>query len=329
MRTTKPLGVTFGSLGVLGPAAVTDIARLCQATDYQSLWTVEATGTDAMTLLGAAAATAPGLALGTGIIPIQLRSPTLTAMTAATLQALNPEGDIYLGIGVSAPGILGQHGQASATRPLAMMREYVALLRDCLSGERVTFEGDYYQVKRFSLGIRQGERRPRIIMAALNPKMLALAGEIADGVLLNYLPVSHVGPSVEAVRSGGPATIYAYVHACAGSLDARRKSAKRDLFNYAMADGYAAMFSRAGFADEIEVLRERFKAGDREGALDAISDRMIQAIDFIGGAEDIGHFVEDYRDAGVEHPILMPMPWGDDRWDVTVQTMAAARNGRG
>ena len=96
-----------------------------------------------------------------------------------------------------------------------------------------------------------------------------------------------------------------------------------------MADGYAAMFSRAGFADEIEALRERFKAGDREGALDAISDRMIQAIDFIGGAEDIGHFVEDYRDAGVEHPILMPMPWGDDRWDVTVQTMAAARNGRG
>ena len=56
---------------------------------------------------------------------------------------------------------------------------------------------------------------------------------------------------------------------------------------------------------------------------------MIQAIDFIGGAEDIGHFVEDYRDAGVEHPILMPMPWGDDRWEVTVQTMAAARNGRG
>ena len=85
-----------------------------------------------------------------------------------------------------------------------MMREYVALLRECLSGERVTFEGDYYQVKRFSLGIRQGERRPRIIMAALNPKMLALAGEIADGVLLNYLPVSHVGPSVEAVDLVGP-----------------------------------------------------------------------------------------------------------------------------
>ena len=92
MSSIKPLGVTFWKFGVLGPAAVTDIARRCKETGYQSLWTVEATGTDAMTLLGAAAATAPGLALGTGIIPIQLRSPTLTAMTAATLQALNPEG---------------------------------------------------------------------------------------------------------------------------------------------------------------------------------------------------------------------------------------------
>ena len=164
----------------------------------------------------------------------------------------------------------------------------------------MTFEGDYYQVKRFSLWHSSGRASTTDHHGSAESKDARTgAGEIADGVLLNYLPVSHVGPSVEAVRSGGPATIYAYVHACAGSLDARRKSAKRDLFNYAMADGYAAMFSSAGFADEIEALRERFKAGDREGALDAISDRMIQAIDFIGGAEDIGHFVEDYRDAGL------------------------------
>ena len=84
----NPLGVTFGSLGVLGPAAVMDIAKLSADTGYQSLWTVEATGTDAMTLLGAAAASAPGLGLGTGIIPIQLRNPTLTAMTAATMVKL-------------------------------------------------------------------------------------------------------------------------------------------------------------------------------------------------------------------------------------------------
>ncbi|MFT6117655.1 MAG: putative F420-dependent oxidoreductase [Candidatus Azotimanducaceae bacterium] len=321
---TIPLGVTFGSLGVLGPKAATDIAVSAQKLGYKSFWTVEANGTDAMTLLGAVAAAAPGLALGTGILPVQLRTPPLTAMSAATLQALNPDADVLLGLGVSAPGILQQHGIKATDKPIGLMREYVALLRECLSGESVTFEGDYFQVKRFRLGIPPSERTPKIVLAALNPQMLKLAGEIADGVLLNYLPASHVGPSIEQVRKGGNATIYAYVHAAVGALERRANSARRDLFNYAMADGYARMFRQAGFTDEINELRARHAEKDRDGALAAISERMIQAINFIGSEADVTDFVKTYTDAGVEHPILMPMPWGDDRRAVTDATMRAA-----
>lgn len=322
--TMTPLGVTFGSLGVLGPQAATDIAISAQKLGYQSYWTVEATGTDAMTLLGAVANAAPELDLGTGIIPVQLRTPPLTAMTAATLQALNPDTDVLLGIGVSAPGILKQHGIDATDKPIGMMREYVALMRECLSGESVTFEGDYFQVKRFRLGVRLGDRKPKIIMAALNPQMLKLAGEVADGVLLNYLPASHVGTSIEQVRKGGNAKIYAYVHAAVGQLEERANSARRDLFNYAMADGYARMFRQAGFESEINELREKQAAKDRDGALAAVSERMIQAIDFIGSGAEVTEFVKSYIDAGVEHPILMPMPWGDDRRAVTDATMKAA-----
>ena len=319
-----PLGVTFGSLGVLGPKAVTDIAINAQTLGYKSFWTVEANGTDAMSLLGAVSHAAPKLDLATGIIPIQLRTPTLTAMTAATLQALNPDVDVLLGIGVSAPGILMQHGERATDKPIGMMREYVALLRECLSGEPVTFEGDYFRSKRFRLGVRLGERKPKIIMAALNPQMLKLAGEVADGVLLNYLPASHVGTSIEQVRKGGDAKIYAYVHAAVGDFERSAKSARKDLFNYAMADGYARMFSQAGFADEIKELRARQAEKDREGALAAVSERMIQAIDFIGNEPEVTDFVKDYIDAGVEHPVLMPLPWGEDRRAVTDATMRAA-----
>ncbi len=319
-----PLGVTFGSLGVLGPKAVTDIAINAQTLGYKSFWTVEANGTDAMSLLGAVSHAAPKLDLATGIIPIQLRTPALTAMTAATLQALNPDVDVLLGIGVSAPGILMQHGERATDKPIGMMREYVALLRECLSGEPVTFEGDYFRSKRFRLGVRLGERKPKIIMAALNPQMLKLAGEVADGVLLNYLPASHVGTSIEQVRKGGDAEIYAYVHAAVGDFERSAKSARKDLFNYAMADGYARMFSQAGFADEIKELRARQAEKDREGALAAVSERMIQAIDFIGNEPEVTDFVKDYVDAGVEHPVLMPLPWGEDRRAVTDATMRAA-----
>lgn len=319
-----PLGITFGSLSVLGPKAVTDIAINAQTLGYKSFWTVEANGTDAMSLLGAVSHAAPKLDLATGIIPIQLRTPALTAMTAATLQALNPDVDVLLGIGVSAPGILMQHGERATDKPIGMMREYVALLRECLSGEPVTFEGDYFRSKRFRLGVRLGERKPKIIMAALNPQMLKLAGEVADGVLLNYLPASHVGTSIEQVRKGGDAEIYAYVHAAVGDFERSARSARKDLFNYAMADGYARMFSQAGFADEIKELRARRAEKDREGALAAVSERMIQAIDFIGNEPEVTAFVKDYVDAGVEHPVLMPLPWGEDRRAVTDATMRAA-----
>ncbi|MGE0625581.1 MAG: LLM class F420-dependent oxidoreductase [Pseudomonadales bacterium] len=321
---TTPLGVTFGSLAVLGPRGVMDVARLAGSLGYRSLWTVEATGTDAFTLLGAVAAVAPGLDLATGIVPVQLRTPPLAAMSAATLQALSPDADVWLGVGVSAPGILRQHGAPTAERPIAMMREYVALLRECLSGETVNFEGDFWQVKRFTLGVRLGERRPKLVMAALNPQMLKLAGEVADGVLLNYLPASHVAESVAQVRRGGDARIFAYVHAAVGDLERAAGSARRDLFNYAMADGYARMFRNAGFGDEVDELRARQAERDRDGALAAISERMIQAIDFIGSEAEVTEFVRRYVAAGVEHPVLMPMPWGEDRFAVTRKTMEAA-----
>ena len=264
------------------------------------------------------------MGLGTGIVPIQIRTPPLAAMSAATLQALSPDADVWLGLGVSAPGILRQHGLPGAERPVSMMREYVALMRECLSGESVTFEGDFWQVRRFRLGVRLGERRPKIVMAALNPRMLRLAGEIADGVLLNYIPAAHVGPSIAHVRAGGDATIFAYVHAAVGDFERYAMSARRDLFNYAMADGYARMFRASGFADEVDELRARQSARDRDGALAAVSDHMIQAIDFIGAAGEVTDFVRGYVDAGVEHPVLMPLPWGEDRFAVTKATMTAA-----
>ena len=319
-----PLGVTFGSLSVFGARGILKVAQSAQDLGYESIWTVEATGTDAFSLLGGVSAMCPNLGLGTGIVPIQIRTPALTAMHAATLQAMSPDADVWLGIGVSAPGILRGHGCETASRPIGMMREYVALLRECLSGETVNFEGDFWQLKRFRLGLRLGERKPKIVMAALNPQMLKLAGEIADGVLLNYIPCAHVPASIDQVRKGGQAKIFAYVHAAVAGWERASRSARKDLFNYAMADGYANMFRAAGFGEDVDALRELNKQRDRDGALAAISDNMIQAINFIGGQEQVGDFVKSYVDAGVEHPVLMPMPWGDDRWQVTTDTMQAA-----
>src|SRR5262249_11475804 len=194
-----------------------------------------------------------------------------------------------------------------------------------LSGEAVTFGGDFWSVKRFRLGVRLGERRPKIVIGALNAGMLRLAGEGADGVLLNYLPASHVPWSVAQVQAGRDAPIFAYGHA--GVVADRSDgidAARRDLFSYAVVDSYARSFALAGYGDEVDEIRERFRAGDRDGAVTAVSDRMVDGIDFMGDAPAVGAFVRSSVDAGVEVPILMPLPWGRDRMAVTKATMGAA-----
>ncbi len=318
--------MTFASLGALGLDAAPELARLAQELGYRSFWTAEANGNEAFALLGAVGAAAPGLDLGTGVLAIQLRTPPLVAMAAATLQALHPDREVLIGVGISSPVVAGQwHGAPVTDRPLAQMREYLTVVRQCLSGETVSFAGDFYTVKRFRLAVRLGERRPKLVVGALNAGMLRLAGELADGVLLNYLPASHVPWSVAQVRAGGPARIYAYVHA--GVVRDREDglwAAKRDLWSYAMADGYARMFRQAGFAAEVDEIRARMDAGDREGSVAAVSERMVDAIDFMGDAEEVHAFVRSYVEAGVEEPVLMPLPWGADRRAVTEATMRAA-----
>jgi probable F420-dependent oxidoreductase len=318
-------GVTFASLMSFGPAAAVETAQLAEGLGYTSYWTAETTGPEAFSLLAAAGAAAPSLGLGTGVLALQLRTPMVVAMAGATLQALHPDNDIVLGIGISSPVVTSRwHGVPYGDRPLDQTREYVAVLRECLTGEKVDFAGDFYQVKGFRLGVRLGERRPKIVIGALNPKMLALAGEVADGVALNYLPASHVAWSVEQVRKGGNAEIYAYVHAGVCEFEEGVELARRDLFSYAVVDSYARSFERAGYGDEVAEIRARHAEGDRAGALAAVSDRMVDGIDVMGDADTVQSTMQAYVDTGVDVPVLMPLPWGSDRRASADLTIRAA-----
>src|SRR3954447_20678245 len=267
MATSGEMGVTLASIMTLGPAAAPQVAARAQELGYTSFWTAETTGPEAFSVLAAAGAAAPDIGLGTGVLALQLRTPMVVAMAGATLQALHPEADILLGIGISSPVVVGRwHDAEYGSRPVAQTREFVTLLKECLAGESVSFKGDFYECSRFRLGVRLGDKRPKIVIGALNERMLQLAGEVADGVLLNYLPASHVPWSVEQVRKGGDATIYCYVHV--GVTERTPKAvdlARRDLFGYATVDAYARNFTRAGYGDAVENVQARHAARDREG----------------------------------------------------------------
>ena len=128
--------------------------------------------------------------------------------------------------------------------------------------------------------------------------MLRLAGAIADGVLLNYLPASLVPWCVERVREGGDAEIYAYVHCGVTDRDRYAELARKDLLNYAVVDAYANQFARAGFADDVADFRTKWKARERDAALAAIGDAWVDDIQIMGDAAHVRAKVEAYDQAG-------------------------------
>ena len=321
----RQVGVTSAGVQTLGADFQLDVARWAADAGYSSFWVAEANAAEGFAILGAASQVAPSLGLGTGVLALQLRTPPLAAMAAATLQQLAPDRDVFLGIGISSPAVAGQwHGAGYGPRPLAQVREYVALVRECLTGESVTFAGDFYNVKRFRLGVRLGDRRPKIVIGALNSAMLRLAGEVADAVLLNYLPASHVAASVEHVRAGGNAQIMAYVHCGVTDRDRYADAARKDLFSYAVVDAYADNFRRAGYTDSVDAMHERWAARDRDGAIAAISDEWVDGVQIMGDAQHITRSVQAYADNGVDLPIVFPLPWGEDRRATVEATVRAA-----
>jgi probable F420-dependent oxidoreductase len=322
------IGVTAAPFIRSGPAVAIDLARRAEQFGYDSFWVAEVTGIEAFGVLGAASAETGRVGLGTGVLPAQVRTPPLLAMAAASVQLLNPDRQVLLGVGVSSPTVAGDwHGATYPSRPVAYMREFITLLRLCLSGEPVTFSGDYFHVRRFRLGVELSARTPEIVLGALGEGMLRLGGEIADGVLLNYLPATHVPTCVAHVRAGGDATVYANIHVGVGDRDAAADRSRFDLFSYAVVDAYANSFGSAGYAEEVSAIRAAHQAGDRRAALAAVSDDMVDAIQVVGDEDLVADTITAYRRAGVEVPVVFPLTWGapgPDRLDVTLRAAATA-----
>src|SRR3989442_3605415 len=183
------------------------LAREAETRGYRTAWVGEASGAEAIVLSTLIATHTAKLQIANGVIPVQTRTPIVYGQAAATLAHLAPRR-FALGLGLSSEIIVGQwHGLPFAPS-IQQMREAVQIIRMTAAGERVNFEGKFYRLKNFRLAIPAPSPPPRIYLAALGPRMCELAGEVADGVLFNWIPPSagpDPGPPLEAGPQGpGP-----------------------------------------------------------------------------------------------------------------------------
>jgi probable F420-dependent oxidoreductase len=326
------IGIVLAPFAALPAAEFIAIAREAEARGYHMAWTGEASGYDAITLMTAIATHTERLHVGSAVVPVQTRTPVVLGQSAATLNHLAPDR-VVLGIGLSSRVIVGDWHGLTFAPSVQQIREAVQIIRMVAAGERVSFEGTFYRVKNFRLTAPPPARPVRIVLAALGPEMLELAGEIADGVVLNWIPPETVPLSIQHLEAGARKAgrtlagfeIASFIRTCVtDDAPAAREALARDITGYATVDAYASFFRSAGFVDEVDAVNAAWRAGDRSGAVQQVSRRFLDGLGVVGPEALCRERVAEFVRAGLTQPVIVPFaPGGGDARAAQLRTLRA------
>jgi probable F420-dependent oxidoreductase len=308
------LGIVLSGFTALTLTDLVAAAREAEARGYHTAWLGETGGYDAIVMSTVVATHTERLHVANGVLPVQTRTPVILGMATASLNHLAP-GRFALGLGLSSRVIVEQWHGLRFSPSLAQIREAVEIVRKVTSGERVNHEGKVYRVKNFRLTGPVPSAPVRVYLAALGPEMLELAGEIADGVLLNWIPPEAVPASIVHLQAGAQRAgrtlegfeIAGFVRTCVtDDAGAARETLARDITGYATVDVYQAFFRTAGYADEVEGVMWAWGAGDRAGAVKRISPRMLDGLGVVGDEAFCRARIAEFARSGLTQPVVVP-----------------------
>lgn len=279
------------------------------ALGYTDAWSSEANGTDAFIPLALAAAWAPELRLGTAIVPAYTRGPALMAQTVAAMEEAAP-GRFAFGIGTSSNVIVQNWNGIPFDEPYKKTRDMVRFLKAALTGDRVDETYDTFTVKGFRLG-RRPSSVPPILVAALRPGMLHLAGREGDGAIINWLSADDVRMVAKEVGEGKE--IVARIFVCPSEdTDAVRAAGRFAIAAYLNVPVYAAFHEWLGRGPLLGDMWAAWKAGDRKAATAAIPDEVVDQLIVHGSPAACRAHIQRYVDNGVTTTALAVMPFGID-----------------
>ncbi len=314
------------------PADHLALAQEADRLGFAVVWAAEAYGSDSVTMLSWIAGQTERIDLGSAVMQIPARTPAMTAMTAATLDTITG-GRFRLGLGVSGPQVSeGWHGVRFA-KPLKRTREYVDVVRLAMARKEVTYHGEFYELplpdgpgKALRLGFHPHRERVPIYLAAVGPKNLELAGEIADGWLAVFLAPDFAAEHLAAIGAGRaragltldgfdvvpsvPVVVGDDVAMCAelvrwyaalyvGGMGSREQ-------NF-----YNQLAVRMGYADAAREVQDLYLAKRQRDAAAAVPLEFIDRTSLLGPVDRIADRMRDYAAAGVT--TLSVSPFVGDR----------------
>ncbi|MEU5876020.1 LLM class flavin-dependent oxidoreductase [Spirillospora sp. NPDC047279] len=303
---TAGLGLSIASHSGLPPARIGEIGGLAEQAGFTSVFVAEGHG-DALSLCHPIIAATRHVQVGTAIVNAALRPPVLAAKTAAVLDDAS-DGRFVLGLGTGNTIMNARFGLAPFA-PLAMTEEYVGVVRAVLAGKE--HEGEVFRTAPIPL-----DRPPRagmpVYLAALGPRMLDLAGRIADGVILNLMSPRQAGEAavkvraaaVEAGRDPASVQVLAVIHTClSGDAEVAAEAARSVVPRYALHPAADRLFGVP-----LDEVRRHVLAGDRATAARHVPQEAADRFVAHGDAAACRARVADYRAAGIDLPVIFPMP---------------------
>jgi F420-dependent oxidoreductase-like protein len=293
--------------------------RLAERLGYHSVYTTHVAGRDSLAVLAAYAGASERVRLGTGVLPIYSRTPVATAQQAVTVDEMSG-GRLVLGVGVSHSITVENWYGGHIGKPVTEMRQYVTALRALFRGEDPPAEGTKFPTRfRFS-GVAPRADLP-IYLAGLSPRMLELAGELAEGVVLWLCNPEYIRDVVVPhVREGrrkagkeldGFDIVAAVPTAVTDEVDGARATLRADLMPYFFLPFYRKMIERSGYDTDVRLFDEAMERGDHSAAATAISDGFLENLAAIGPPDMAAAAVERYREAGATSPCIGAVPGTD------------------
>lgn len=312
-------------------ADVIRTATLAEDCGYHSVWYPEGNGRDVFVVLGHLATHTDSIRLASGITPVFARVPTQLAMGVGTLDELS-DGRAMVGLGASSKITVEQWHGVEFERPLRRIRETIEILDLAMANDRVDYDGDLFHIDDYPRKFEPVQSHVPVFNAALGQSNRRLTGEFADGWLPVNVPFHKFEAFLSDVHDGArkrdrdpdDITIAPYVFTAVSEDRERARDAVRaGLAYYAGAmDYYGKVFTDWGYGDDVDRCREAWQDGDYDAAADALSDEFVDDLAIAGTPEEGRERIAEYRDLGVDMPVLYPPKTDEDLIEGTIEALA-------
>jgi alkanesulfonate monooxygenase SsuD/methylene tetrahydromethanopterin reductase-like flavin-dependent oxidoreductase (luciferase family) len=291
---------------------VLECSKIISKTNVDTIWVPETWGMENFSMLSAISHKTTTQKIGSSIINIYSRSPAIIAMGSATIDTLS-DGRLILGLGTSSLPLVETFHGYKFEKPVQRMKEYVEIIRLILSGKRVNYTGEIFNLKNFTLLLKPKRESIPIYLAAVNQKMVDLTWSIGDGVIFYLRPLNEMKKTITKMQSKKKINVTCQIiTSIAEDSDIAINRAKKTLaFYISVGKIYREFLANNGFKNETLNIFDEFKKSGLKSNHELVTDSMLQSLCISGNPDECKKQLQNFRETGIDLPIIQFNPIGD------------------